>query len=235
MREYGSFSFEDALAEADARQKKIREEERRKASLLEQKKKAARESLRVANEWYSQRILEPAAEAYAKFCERNIPPELLARIPGEEGLFSKKPDTLTYGWLINRTSNPQKVKDGKPPAGRMVFLLSNGDLWTLQYKFDQVSLHYGSDYSWEPRTLQSLDGAHIFAYSEEQSKVALGNTFKRMAEIAATGQHGLLNELSRSHDEQVAGDYPTFPINFSKYKNKWLDSSPRSAFWSCPY
>ncbi|HOR23380.1 hypothetical protein KBB76_01475 [Candidatus Saccharibacteria bacterium] len=123
MREIDS--FRRGLAEADARQKKINEEEEQKALLLEQKKKAARESLRVADKWYSQRIIEPAAEAYGEFRERNILPEMLTYRPGERGIFFKTPDTCTYGWLISRTSNPQNEESRKPPAGRMAFLLSN--------------------------------------------------------------------------------------------------------------
>lgn len=222
MREYDSFSFEDALAEADAQQKKINEAEEQKALLLKQKKRAAQESLRVANEWYSQRIIEPAAEAYGEFCKRNIPPELLARRPGEQGLFFKTPAACTYGWLINRTSNPQKIEYGEPPpAGRMVFLLSNGDLWTLQCEVVKVS---DPDEVWSKQTLQWLEGAHIFAYSIERSKVALDNTIKRMAEIAATGQHGSLNELPRHDDEQIMGSYPKFPIDIDlkPVRNRWF-------------
>ena len=150
MREVNSFI--KGLVEADARQKKINEAEEQKVLLFEQKKRAARESLRVANEWYSQRIIEPAAEVYAEFRKRNISPVNLTIIHGEEGLFFKKPDTHTYGWLINRTSNPQEHKyfHSEPPAGGMIFLLSDGNLQTLQYKFTE---YYGHS-SWYPTILQ---------------------------------------------------------------------------------
>ncbi|HOR23381.1 hypothetical protein KBB76_01480 [Candidatus Saccharibacteria bacterium] len=81
-------------------------------------------------------------------------------------------------------------------------------------------MSYGGYFD-DPHKFLWLKGAHIFAYSIDQSKVALNNTIKRMIEIAATGQYSPIHKLYRRHDEQVEGNYPTFPLGFDETRNEW--------------